>query len=342
MSSTSQVTDFSDLVRDLSNRIRVQTSQTATDTILKRLLNIALFDIHMGGGVQYKLPWAERSAILRTHAPYTTGTVTITQGSTSLTGASTAWDTNNAFSESNMRAGGKILVAGSVDVYEVSSVDSDTSATITTRFVGDDVSAETYSYFEDEYDLHADFLKPVDVQYFDSNRQIVMTNRREFRQRHIRNSTTGKILECMIVDRAFSGSTTPRRRVVFFRPPDAAYLLPYNFITNKLAVSSVGIEKTQMVDDTDEPIVPLYARHIIVLHALAAWYRDMKNDPRYSVAMQEYNSALVRIFADQEIGAARPAMQPRIGSYRAAAQRPFNSGRRSRYTLGTAFDELRD
>jgi hypothetical protein len=340
MSSTTTPTTFSDLVTALLNRMRSQTGVTATTEIAKSFLNTALQDIHLG--TQYKLPWAERSGVLRTQNDYSTGTVTITQGSTTLTGASTLWNTANVFAVNNVRAGGKIVIEGGVDVYEVSSVASDTSLTLTQRYVGSDVSAGTYLYFEDEYDLHADFLRPVDFNYFDSNRQVVLTNRSEFRRRHVRNATVGKITEAMVVDRAFSGSTTPRRRVVFHRPPDDFYLLPYNFITNKLAVSSAGTEQTQMSADADEPVIPLYCRHVLLAHAAWSWYLHLKNDTRAEGAAQEYIALMQRITSDSEVGAPRPEMQPRTAMYKYAAQRPYRTGRRGRFTTGTAWDELRD
>ena len=67
MSLTSQVTTFLDLYTDLQNRCRVTTGVSATETQAKRYINIALADFNLG--FQHKLPWLERTAQLRTHAP---------------------------------------------------------------------------------------------------------------------------------------------------------------------------------------------------------------------------------------------------------------------------------
>src|SRR3990172_5195932 len=115
MSSTSQLTTFSDLYTDLQNRVRVTTGITATETQAKRYINIALQDIHLA--FDYKLPWAERRGVLRTHAPYSTGTVSVSVGGTALTGASTLWNTANDYGENNMRVGGKLKLAGGTDLY---------------------------------------------------------------------------------------------------------------------------------------------------------------------------------------------------------------------------------
>ena len=111
MAATTQVTTFQDLYTDLLNRIRADTSQSATSDQAKRYINIALMDMHVGFGE--KFAWAERSAQLITQPEYKTGTVVATQGSATIVGTSTAWDTANAFGVNNVRVGGKIVIAGS-------------------------------------------------------------------------------------------------------------------------------------------------------------------------------------------------------------------------------------
>ena len=132
MSATSQYTDFSDLYTGLQNQVRVQTGITATENQAKRWINIGLQDMHIGFGE--KFAWAERHAILVTQDNYTTGTLTATNGSTGLTGASTAWNTANAFGVTNVQVGGKFVIVGGTEVYEVASIASDTSVTLTSRY----------------------------------------------------------------------------------------------------------------------------------------------------------------------------------------------------------------
>ena len=338
MAVTEQVTTFADLVEDLQNRVRVQPGVTAVSNVAKRFINIALQDVHTGFGE--KFPWAERNAILVTQPEYTTGTCTITQGSTSLAGASTAWNTNNSFGVANMRTTGKIVINGGTEVYNISAVGSDTAATLSSNFTQADVSAVNYVYFEDEYALDSDFLRPFDFQFFDQNTSIGLIGRREFRLQYPRNKTTGKPLVATLVDRPFSSNTTPVRRVMFWKPPDKAYMIPYNFITNKLAVSSSGTAQANLSADADEPIIPLQYRHILVFHALSHWYRDKKDDQRSQEAKAEYTDLLLRITGDHEIGSSRPVIRPRLGAYKRAAQRPF-SKRSGRYTVGSSFDEIR-
>ena len=237
MSATTQPTDFSDLYTDLQNRVRVNTGVTATENQAKRYVNTALQDMHIGFGE--KFPWAERDDVLRTQAQYTTGTVTITKGSTALTGASTLWNTNNDFGVANARVGGKIII-GSNEVYEVTAVGSDTSITLADAWIGDDQSAASYTYFEDEYALASDFLRPIDMQLFSTAMEIPLISRTEFRRMFPRNNVPGRPRVATLIRQEPSGTAAVRTRVRFARPPDTNYLVPYTYVTSNLAVSSAG------------------------------------------------------------------------------------------------------
>lgn len=321
MSLTSQPTDFQDLYTDLQNRVRVTTGVTATENQAKRYINIALQDMHLG--FDYRFPWAERDAILITQPSYNTGTLSVSKGGLTLTGVSTLWDTANDFSVNNMRVGGKIQINGGDEVYNISAIGSDTSATISSMFVKDSVSGGSYVYFEDEYSLASDFLRPLDIRRFSNAEDIELVGRTAFRRAYPKNNITGKPYVATIVDKAPSGDTVPVRKIRFYHPPDQAYSLPYDYITSQLVVSSSGVAQTSFIEDTDEPIVPLRYRHVIILHALYNWYRDKKNDKRGQEVKAEYVDAMRRTADDTEIGASRPQLKPRLDHYRRKARRPY-------------------
>ncbi len=339
MSSTSQPTTFVDLYTDLLNRLHSDTGAAESIVQGKRYINIALQDMHVG--FREKFPWAERSAELITQPQYTTGTLVATKGSTAITGTSTAWNTNNAFSVANMRAGGKIVIDGAPEVYEIASVGSDTAAVLTATFIDTTTTESTYVYFEDEYALHADFLRPVSFTSFDANNEIDLIDRKTFRNRFPRNKVTGKPLVAAITEHGFSGDATPVRKVRFWKPPDAATLIRYPFITNKLAVTASGVLATDLVNDTDEPIVPLPYRQAIVLHGLYHKYRDKRDDTRSGEAKAEYTDLMIRITGDAEIGSPKPRLQPVRSPYVSAARSPFRGGRGGRFVTGSRFDERR-
>jgi hypothetical protein len=341
MSTTSQLTTFSDLYTDLMNRVRVTTTVTATADQAKRYINIALHDMHLG--FDYVFPWCERQGTLLVNAPYSTGTVSIAAGSTTLTGASTLWDTNNTYGVKNMRVGGKVLVAGTTDIYRVSSVASDTSATLSTRYVASsDASATTYTYFEDEYALASDFLRPVDFQLFSTAMNLPLISHTEWRRKFARPYTQGKPRVCCLFDEGFSASTTPVRKVALYPYPDQAYIIPYSYITNAVGVTSAGVNVTSLSSDTDEPIVPLRYRHAIIFHALQHWYRDKKDDVRSEQAKAEYADIMMRIVADHDRGTHAVAnLQPQVGLYTRTSARPYRHRGGVRYDTQGEFDQMR-
>lgn len=338
MSATTQLTTFSDLYTALENAVRVQTGVTATENQAKRYINIALQDMHLG--FDYRYQWAERRGELLTRAPYTTGTVTTTQGSTAIAGASTAWNTADAWGTANMRAGGKIVIGSDPTIYAIASVSSDTAAVLTQAFVAADASGASYTYFEDEYTLDSDFLRPLDLDFFDEERRIEFVDRQTGRRHLYRDESTSRPRSAWFYQDNFSGSTAPVHKIVLYPAPDAAYIVPYWFITNKLAVQSDGTLATALSGDTDEPIVPLRYRHAIFFHALYHWYRDKKNDTRSQEVKAEYTDIMLRIAADFPVKDRRARLQPR-NVYGRSARRPYTRAG-GRYETGGWFDRLLD
>ena len=340
MSSTSQLTTFSDLYTDLQNRVRSQTGVSATETQAKRYVNIANQDFYLA--FDYKLPWAERRGILRTHAPYSDGTMTVAAGGTALTGGSTLWNTNNTYGEANMRVGGKLTFAGGHDVYRVATVTSDVAATIHTKYVASaDLTAGEYTYFEDEYDLASDFLRPVDFQSFTDDHAIPLIGRAEWRRRYPRPNVSGRPRAACILDLSFTSSTAPIRRVALYPYPDTEYLLPYTYISSATCVTSAGVEGTAMSSDTDEPTMPLRYRHALLFHALYHWYRDKRDDARAESAQQEYVDLMGRIVNDQEIGShVQAQIQPRMNMYTRHAYQPYSKRGGRRIDINGRFDRF--
>lgn len=339
MSSTSQFTTFSDLYTGILNAVRSQTSQAATVVIAKRYVNVALQDMHLG--TDYVLPWVERQNYITTSAPYSTGTVSITQGSTTVTGTGTLWNTTVWYGN-NVEAAFKIRFSGSDAIYEVSAVGSDTGITISEEWHGEDDTDATYVAWKDTYALETDYHKPVDARFFDDHREIQLLDRKQLRRKYPNNSTTGKPRFATMIELGPSGSTALRPRIVFYPPPDVARHIPYSYVTTYLAVASNGTLATALSGDTDEPVVPLRYRHAIFYKALALFY-EHKDDARFQSANAMYDSVMQRILSDHNIGQNRMRVEPRVGHYTIRAERPYTqsgSGTRRFDTSSGAFDRL--
>lgn len=340
MSASTLPVTFADLYTLLLNKQRESTTASAVVNQAKGAIDYALQDMHIG--FAEKVPWAEREATLILRPRYTTGTVSIDRGSTTLTGVSTAWTTADDFGVAAARAGGKVTIAGTSPIYRVGAVGGATSITLASSYVGADVAAgASYTYFEDEYALASDFLRPLGAQFFDDNRDIQIVPRAEFRERIARNFAAGRPRIATIVDQEVSGNTTPVRKLVVSAVPDAYMLVPYQYVTSNLVRSSAGAAQASFSADADEPIVPRRYRMAIVLHALYHWYRDKKDDARSQEARAEYVDLMSRIAGDSEIGANRPRFRPAVGPYLRAAQRPWRRGT-GRFDTNGAFDRLED
>src|SRR2546428_4118575 len=285
-------TSFVDIYTDAIQRVRENAANTAVVDIIKRMVNIGLHDLHL----QQNWWWAERRGQLQTHPTYSTGTIaTSTTSRTIITGTGTLWNTAvSGMGFNNANAGDKLWLGGSGsssgtggDVYVIASVQSDTQLTLADRWVGTTaLGSTTYTIFSDEYALPADFWRLRDARQFTTAFMLPVIGRREFYQRFPRNNVVSLPQVCTIIDLAPTGSTARVPKVVLHPPPDQTYNIPFWYQTTNLAVTSTGTNQTQLVNDTDEPIVPLRYRQLLVLFAVREWYRDRKDDAR----SQEANS----------------------------------------------------
>lgn len=335
MSSSTVPATLAELRTDFLESVREATTSSTVQVQANRCLNSALYDMHVSPGS--KVPWAERRGVLITHAPYSTGTVTmdVSTSRTEVTGTSTLWTTTvDGFGFANVRAGGKIKLSGSTDVIVVDSVGDAGALTLQSMYTGDDLTDATYNYFEDEYAPASDFLRPVDLKIFSADMHIPFIGRQEFNARYVRNDSPGKPGVATLIDLGFSGSSAPVYRIVLAPPPNDEYQIPYWYVTGNLAVSSAGVAQTNMTTDTDEPIVPLRYRAAIVLKAKYWWYKDYKDDlNRAAACNQEYVDFMIRVLGDTIPGQDRPSLRPR------KHRRLPEPGR---FEVGDRFDTIRD
>jgi len=321
MSSATQVTTFADLYTDLLNRVRDSTTVTGTVTLAKRYINTALQDMHVSPGNNFI--WQQRRGTLITHAPYTTGTMAISASARStVVGTGTLWNTAvTGFGFNNVRVGGKIAPGGSSEVYTVSAVTTDTALTLESIYTGDTITGQGYTYFEDEYALASDFIRPLDFSLFSSDWNIPIVGAMDFRRANVRNSRPGRPGIACFIQLNYSGSTSQRPRVVLSPVPDGTYAIPYWYYTSNLAVTAAGAAQEALVNDTDEPIVPLRFRHALVFHALYHWYRDIKDDARSGEAKAEYTDIMTRALGDKWSGEQRAIIIPMTRGGRRLRQR---------------------
>jgi len=341
MTTTSTPTTYVDLYTDLLNRMRADTTTTSITTLAKRYINLALHDFQ----IQQNWPWAERRSRIVTVPSYTTGTLTVSDSArTYCSGSGTLWNTAiPGIGLNNINAGDKIRIAGSDNSYTISVVNSDTSLT-TVETIVDNLgtgfaAGTTYKHYADEYALASDFFRTIDARQFSQVMNLPLVGSQEFYRRYPRNDTLGAPRKASIIQLAPSVSTDWQPRVMFNPAPDRSYTIPYRYVTRNLAVTSAGVAQTSLINDTDEPIVPVRYRHVLIEFAAYVWYRDRKDDQRSQEAYSAYTDLFKRIAGDFGPEHDNPRMVPvRM------RQQPFLATRRGpgRFTTGTSWDELRE
>lgn len=340
MSATTIVTTFSDLYSALLSDMRSGSGVSTTTQLAQRYIDTGHKELYVGNGERFH--WAERRAFIKTHAEYNDGTIAATQGSATITGTDTLWNTLNTHGQLNLRVGGKITIGSGNVIYEVLTVASDTSATISPEFIGDTDTGLDYRYFEDEYALAADFLKPVDQRSFDDARKIYLIGRSDFRRMYPRNwIPTVSVRNAIVIDRPPVGNTVPIRKIQFGPPPSNTQVIPYSYVTSYIVTSSIGAAKATFTADSDEPTMPLLYRNAILMAAKVAWYRDIKDDARSAQVFQEMSMMLDRVLGDQDLGAQRLRVVSPRAMYEARARYPYRRGGRH-YDLNGAFDRFDD
>lgn len=337
MSATTPAT-FQELYTDAGQRLRVNVSDSTTAEILKRYINLGNHDIY----ANHNWPWSERRSVLLTNAVYNTGTIAIAAGArTTVTGDGTAWNTAvTGMGFNNTRVGGKLKIGS--EIYTVDAVGGDTAITLASRYIGAELTAASYTYFEDEYALATDFKRPIDLRQFSQEFTLPIIGRQEFYRKYPANGQPGRPVVCTVLDLGPSTTAAPVYKVLLHPAPDAIYQIPYRYQTRFISVSSAGVQAVDMSANGDEPILPLRYRQALVFYAISQWYRDRKDDTRSQSASAEYVDIVTRMAGDYTPEADRPKFRTSHtrARYLAGAAGPRRSPS-GRYATGSWFDELR-
>ena len=167
-------------------------------------------------------------------ATYTTGTVAVTVGSTTITG------TGTTFTSGMVSANGyKIKISGNRDIYKFDYV-SATEGTITPSLSApNDITAGNIEIFKDEYELAGDFdrfLKNGSIYVYSDGRirDVIKEVPRDMFREDFANGKSDPIRRCLQT----RNNATSGRKMVRINPwPATAYNYPYEY-TKKLSPMS--------------------------------------------------------------------------------------------------------
>lgn len=231
---------------EVGDRLNLDMTITANRTRAVRWANLIQNDI----ASRYQWPWLMTNTFVQTVADYTTGTITGSAGSTSLTGSGTTWTSSNP----NM-TNAYIQPANDTNWYQVSTVGGATSITLSTALT-QAVSAGTYILRTTYYDLPANCWKVFDVRQTNTPRKLTRLGiyTLDYYQPDINTTSqpTGYFL--FGEDPAISASASKQTQIGFFPCPDAKYNIQVRYFLNLTDLSS----------DTDIPLIPVAYTNVLI------------------------------------------------------------------------------
>lgn len=162
---------FADLENEVYAHANLDSTDTATQTNVDRWLNYTQQDLCS----RWPWPFMESRESIVTVPDYTTGTISVSNGGTTVTGSGTNFQGPSV--QGNVTPS-FIQFSGANDWYGVSSVNSTTSLTIDTAYQGTTLSGATYIYRRMYYNLSANCDRIVDVRNWTTPLKLVQVDPR--------------------------------------------------------------------------------------------------------------------------------------------------------------------
>lgn len=300
-----QIVDFEDIYTAITEMLKIQLTDTVTLARIKRDINIAYEDVVAKGNW-----WWNRSlTTLQLPAKITTGTVTATSASTSITFSSAP-----AASVANY----KIMFAGHAEVYTISAhTAAATAATLNIAFIGDTSSTLTYKLWKDYVQLPTDCKETFIVQHQQDNQPMEPVGLSDFRRLVAQQpDREGPPIYYTTDDFDSSG-----KRKLRYWP--AIHTDKINLDVDYINVF-VGLDL-----DGDEPVMPPHDRTVLFyLAASHAWRRERNTDEAnnyWNMAQNKLAEMLSKIEDSRECPVLRPG-----GGY-LAQKRMQRRGRRGSF-----------
>ena len=206
---------------------------------------------------------------------YTTGTVTFTSGSRVVNGTGTAWDSSHE--------GSWLIVNGSMISYRIISVISATQVIVSSENSENTFTLVQYRIYKAEMALWPN-LEDIDDIRIDGNPRScqptgpAMIN--QYRQRFPgregkprwytidgKKKYYGPVLGMFLLGYDFLGSTLQKAISFFPAIQDKDYTIQVYY----------KLRLTAMVAPTDEPLIPIEHRSVLMFYVLSDWYASSDN-----------------------------------------------------------------
>lgn len=325
---------FSDIYKAVLRRLKIPITDTDALDSCKESINTryetAIF--------RKKWPWRTTYRDLRILKKKTDGTLSVTEGSRSVTGTSTGFTSDHK--------GWNIEIDNRDEIYEIIAVDAATQIiTLSSEYNGTTNSTATYTSYKNKYGLWPD-LEEIDfITSSQSARPIDLVSPRELYEFIVGNpGLEGYPLAATMYSLKDYQGPTPNNFMLNYDflsdGLDNDYMLEvYPHIPDKNYTIRIHYcRKGSPLDaDTDEPLIPREKRHLLVYGALA----DMCVRERLDETAALYETKFVDLLAEMEADREYTDARPRLVVNRSKYRQGFRSLDPSDGDLGDWFGRIR-
>lgn len=211
---------YSDLQTRVANRLRIPTSNTTEMTKLQAVIN----DVYRRICAKYDWWWLYDRQVIVTSNDITTGTVSVTSGSTSVTFSSAP----------SVSVAGRILhVPGNATElgrFRISThTAATTAATLESAYTGSTDTAAGYSVWQDRYDLGADVGKVLWIVRQGYVEPLALISPQEMDRLKAYDTSEGAPHFAAVYGFDTEGDPTTQRQLHIHPYPDDTYTLVVNY-----------------------------------------------------------------------------------------------------------------
>lgn len=228
---------------------KIGITDTDVETVVKQALNDVLQEVCQASNFS----WLYGDSSFITTKPYETGTVSVTEGSATITGSGTVWVAG--------MVGRKFYCADAT--YKISAYVSATELTLSTVYAGASGSGLTYKIYQDEYSLASDVEDILAMRQENNPQKINKVGVEEMDRYYPQRNSFGYPSIYSIIGYDSTGYI----KVAVYPVPNQARNIYYRYKKRVIEMSL----------DTDTSIIPLRYRWVLAKGALyiVAKYLDM-------------------------------------------------------------------
>jgi len=258
---------------DLYSEVRTACGlKSADDSLIKTFINDRYKTVAIWPH-NYAWPWLCEKTTLLTVAKYTTGTVTATEGSATITGSGTTF--------TSAMVGRKFKVDGFEEIYTISAYVSATEITLDNVFNGTTSTTYTFVIYQDLITLPSGLDTIISLRQHRTPKKFDCVSLRKL----LDYDPSPTISDSDPTVYAHYIPDANENQIIMVSPP------PYRQIVLELEYKKVI---TELSNNTDEPLIPEQYRHILKYGAMADVYTDIRNDKKRADVREEmYNKILM-------------------------------------------------